>query len=611
MKKSLLYFVSLIGLLCLYSCTEPDPVYIYGNIAGKVTEEGSNNAIEGATIEISGIEQSVKTGSNGMFKFEKLPADNYTIYVSKDGYVSDSKVITVVASQTAQSDFSLLKNLPEATPSEVMLTTANNSASIELKNTRSADMKFTIQASQSWLSVSPTNGVIASKNVKILKVVADYSKIEYGEYTESVVINVGQSSLSIPVLISYTKPAYIEVTSPEAGKAYAMGTVLPINWNSNVGGTVKIELVRNGSVQQSIISSVDNYSTSNHSWGIPSLAVDAYQVRITSNETPNISGTSEVFYLEEGPTPPVVSTGEVTSITSSTITVTGSIEDLGKTYNNVTQYGHVYSEVNPNPTISDYKYNHGSTNQLLSYSTELINLKPNTRYYVRAYAENPKGISYGTAVSVTTKTADGKDPWQPTEPDENGAVDLGLSVKWATYNVGATKPEEYGDYYAWGEVETKEDYTETSYEFTKVDQYGDYYQVLPGGFSDISKTQYDPATVNWGNEWRIPRKLELVELFDKSTIVRTTYNSVEGLRVIGPNGNSIFLPASGYRNEYGGNYKGEFGYYWTSTYCDSYTWSSYKSVYIFGWNRSALGNWSTGISDIVSYYGLTIRAVRE
>ena len=194
-----------------------------------------------------------------------------------------------------------------------------------------------------------------------------------------------------------------------------------------------------------------------------------------------------------------------------------------------------------------------------------------------------RGIAYGTTVSVTTKAVDGKDPWEPTAPDENGAVDLGLSVKWAAYNVGATKPEEYGD----------------------------YYQVLPGGFSDISKTQYDPATVNWGKEWRIPRKLELVELFDKSTFVRTTYNSIEGLRVIGPNGNSIFLPASGYRNEYGGNYKGEFGYYWTSIYCDSYTWSSYKSVYIFGWNRSALGNWSTGISDIVSYYGLPIRAVKD
>jgi|GEM_PF-1303082 len=607
MKRSLLYFVSIIGFLCLYSCAEPDPVYIYGNIAGKVTEEGSNNAIEGATIEISGIEQSVKTGSNGMFKFEKLPADNYTIYVSKDGYVSDSKVITVVASQTAQSDFSLLKNLPEATPSEVLLTTANNSASIELKNTRSADMEFTIQASQPWLSVSPTNGVIASKNVKILKIVADYSKIEYGEYTESVVINVGQSSLSIPVLISYTKPAYIEVTSPEAGKVYAMGTVLPINWNSNVGGTVKIELVRNGSVQQSIISSVDNYSTGNHSWGIPSLAVDAYQVRITSNETPNISGTSEVFYLEEGPTPPVVSTGEVTSITSSAITVTGSIEDLGKTYNNVTQYGHVYSEVNPNPTISDYKYNHGSTNQLLSYSTELINLKPNTRYYVRAYAENPKGISYGTAVSVTTKTADGKDPWQPTEPDENGAVDLGLSVKWAAWNIGATKPEEYGDYYAWGEIETKVDYTMNSYMHIGKDKYGDYEYKLPDGLSDISGSKYDVAAIVWGNEWRMPTKLEMIELTDKAIFVKTSCNGIDGMRIIGPNGNSIFLPSGGYRSETGGNSVGTRGDYWLSLVNTSWP----RGAYTLSWGVSPFyGEWYN-VNEQERYLGLLIRAVRE
>lgn len=607
MKRSLLYFVSLIGLLCLYSCTEPDPVYIYGNIAGKVTEEGSNNAIEGATIEISGIEQSVKTGSNGMFKFEKLPADNYTIYVSKDGYVSDSKVITVVASQTAQSDFSLLKNLPEATPSEVLLTTANNTASIELKNTRSADMEFTIQASQPWISVSPTNGVIASKNVKILKVVADYSKIGYGEYTESVVINVGQSSLSIPILVSYTKPAYIEVTSPEAGKVYAMGTVLPINWNSNVGGTVKIELVRNGSVQQSIISSVDNYSTSNHSWGIPSLAVDAYQVRVTSNETPNITGISEVFYLEEGPTPPVVSTGEVTSITSSAITVTGTIEDLGKTYNNVTQYGHVYSEVNPNPTISDYKYNYGSTNQLLSYSTELINLKPNTRYYVRAYAENPKGIAYGTTVSVTTKTVDGKDPWEPTTPDENGAVDLGLSVKWAAYNVGATKPEEYGDYYAWGEVETKVDYTEGNYKFMYLDSYDCVEYSLPGGLNDISGTEYDAATINMGKEWRMPTKLELVELTDESTAVWTTYNGVDGMRIIGPNGNSIFLPSGGIRSEYGGQNKGKSGKYWTSSLFSDWN----RGAFIYSWGRNALGVESVGVNSEIRYIGMPIRAVRD
>lgn len=293
-------------------------------------------------MEINGIEQSVKTGSNGMFKFEKLPADNYTIYVSKDGYVADSKVVTVVATQTVQSDFSLLKNLPETNPSEVVLTTTNASSSIELTNTRSRDMNFTIHTSKPWIIVTPTSGTIASKNTKIIKISADYSTIDYGEYVESIVINVGQSSLSIPVQISYYKPAYIEITSPEQGCVYSMGNVLPIMWNSNIGGTVKIELVRNGSIQQSITSSVDNCNVGSHSWGIPSLSVDAYQVLITSNESPNISCLSKVFYIEEGPTPPIVTTGEVTAITSSNITVLGHIEDLGKTYTNVVQHGHVY-----------------------------------------------------------------------------------------------------------------------------------------------------------------------------------------------------------------------------------------------------------------------------
>lgn len=601
MKRSLLAFIAIIGLLCSYSCTEPDPVYIYGNIAGKVTEEGSNNAIEGATIEISGIEQSVKTGSNGMFKFEKLPADNYTIYVSKDGYVADSKIITVVASQTTQSDFSLQKNLPEAAPSEVALTTVNASASIGLTNTRSADINFTIQTSQPWLSVSPTNGTIATKNKRIIKVTADYSSIDYGEYAESIVINVGQSSLSIPVQISYFRPSYIEITSPENGKVYSMGNVLPIEWNSNIGGSVKIELVRNGTVQRSIVTSVDNYTTSNHSWGIPSLAEDAYQILITSNESSSISATSGVFYLEEGPTPPVVSTGEVTTIASSSIIVTGAIEDFGKTYNNVTQYGHVYSTVNPNPTISDYKYNHGSTNQLMSFSTELINLKPNTRYYVRAYAENPKGIAYGTSVSVTTKTVDGNEPWQPTEPDENGVVDIGLSVKWAAYNVGATKPEEYGDYYAWGEVDTKVDYTEGNYIYSPKDSYSLVYS-LPDGLKDVSGTKYDAATVNCGNDLRIPTKLELMELLENSELITCELNGIKGVRVIGPNGNSIFLPAAGWRDNYGLQAKGKSCNYWTSTLFEDYCCDQ-------AYNLEGL-NSSIGVFNRFRYWGLTIRPVQ-
>lgn len=603
-------------LSCSYSCNEPDPIYIYGNIAGKVTEEGSNNAIEGATIEISGIEQSIKTGSNGMFKFEKLPADNYTIYVSKDGYVADSKIVTVVATQTTQSDFSLLKNLPEVTPSEITLTTVNTSASIELKNTRSADMDFTIQTSQPWMSVAPTHGTIASKNTRIIKITADLSAIDYGEYTESVVINVGQSSLSIPIQVSYYKPSFIEITSPEQGKVYQMGTVLPIIWESNVGGTVKIELVRNGSIQQSIASLVDNYNDkSSHSWGIPALAMDAYQIRISSNESPNTYDLSEVFYLEEGPTPPVVSTGEVTVITSSSITILGHIEDMGKTYSEITQYGHVYSETNPNPTISDYKYNHGSTNQTISYSSELTNLKPNTRYYVRAYAENPKGFAYGTTISVTTQTIDGSEPWQPTEPDETGAVDLGLSVKWAACNLGAASPEEYGDYYAWGEVESKIDYTEPNYKHVDIEisasgDYTFYNYILPDGLSDISGTVHDAASVNWGSGWRMPTKLEMMELLENGNIILATYNGVDGARIVGPNGNSIFLPFAGFRNEYGIFGKGVDGYYWSSVTSGIAHLDRHSYVLNFYYSAFYKEHYAS-ISEEARYCGLTIRGVKD
>ena len=601
-------------LLCSYSCNEPDPIYIYGNIAGKVTEEGSNNAIEGATIEISGIEQSIKTGSNGMFKFEKLPADNYTIYVSKDGYVADSKIVTVVSTQTTQSDFSLLKNLPEVTPSEITLTTVNTSASIELKNTRSADMDFTIQTSQPWMSVAPTHGTIASKNTRIIKITADLSAIDYGEYTESVVINVGQSSLSIPIQVSYYKPSFIEITSPEQGKVYQMGTVLPIIWESNVGGTVKIELVRNGSIQQSIASLVDNYNDkSSHSWGIPALAMDAYQIRISSNESPNAYDLSEVFYLEEGPTPPVVSTGEVTVITSSSITILGHIEDMGKTYSEITQYGHVYSETNPNPTISDYKYNNGSTNQTISYSSELTNLKPNTRYYVRAYAENPKGFAYGTTISVTTQTIDGSEPWQPTEPDETGAVDLGLSVKWAACNLGAASPEEYGDYFAWGEVEPKIDYTEPNYKHVDIEISGDYTfynYILPDGLSDISGTVHDAASANWGSGWRMPTKLEMMELLENGDLILATYNGVDGARIVGPNGNSIFLPFGGFRSEYGISGKGVDGYYWSSVTSDITYRDKHSYVLSFYYSAFYKEHYAS-ISDEVRYFGLTIRGVKD
>ena len=138
-------------------------------------------------------------------------------------------------------------------------------------------------------------------------------------------------------------------------------------------------------------------------------------------------------------------------------------------------------------------------------------------------------------------------------------VDLGLpsGLKWATCNVGASKPEEYGNYYAWGETSTKSNYTTDN-------------SVTNGkNFSDIGgNPAYDVARKQWGSSWRLPTKAEFEELLNENncTWTWTTQNGIKGYKVTSKkNGNSIFVPAAGWRNGTSLYYQGTYGFYWSST----------------------------------------------
>ncbi|MGM9746479.1 MAG: AarF/UbiB family protein [Paludibacteraceae bacterium] len=153
-------------------------------------------------------------------------------------------------------------------------------------------------------------------------------------------------------------------------------------------------------------------------------------------------------------------------------------------------------------------------------------------------------------------------------------VDLGLpsGLKWATCNVGATTPEGYGNYYAWGETTPKDYYDWSTYkygsdydELTKYCTDSDYGK---DGFADY-KTVLDPeddaARANWGGSWRMPTDAEWQELIDKCTWTWTTLNGKNGYEVKGTNGNSIFLPAAGYRNDDDLGSAGNRGDYWSGS----------------------------------------------
>jgi len=180
-------------------------------------------------------------------------------------------------------------------------------------------------------------------------------------------------------------------------------------------------------------------------------------------------------------------------------------------------------------------------------------------------------------------------------------VDLGLSVLWAAYNVGATSPEEYGGYYAWGETETKSNYTFETYKYG----YGDYEFTHIG--DDISGTQYDVATVKWGADARMPRKDEIIDLVEKCTWASATYNGVRGVRVTGPNGNSIFLPFAGYRGGTDIYDEGAGGYYWSGTLDGDYEYDAYGfGLYM---NDGGLDYyWGGGGYRVI---GLSVRPVSE
>ncbi|MBO5615461.1 MAG: hypothetical protein J5932_04985 [Prevotella sp.] len=119
-------------------------------------------------------------------------------------------------------------------------------------------------------------------------------------------------------------------------------------------------------------------------------------------------------------------------------------------------------------------------------------------------------------------------------------VDLGLSVYWCSCNVGAESPEEYGDYYAWGETKPKSSYRRENYSYynTETETYTDIGE-------NISGTEYDAATVNLGSDWKMPTKDEFQELLDNCTWEWTQISGVNGYKITGSNGNSIFIPATG------------------------------------------------------------------
>ena len=210
-----------------------------------------------------------------------------------------------------------------------------------------------------------------------------------------------------------------------------------------------------------------------------------------------------------------------------------------------------------------------------------------------------------------------------TTPSPVEYVDLGLpsGLKWAKCNLGASKPSDYGDYYAWGETAPKKIYNWVTYKWMKAGQsdekYITKYTIADGQTEAIwydsarkfigdNKTVLDAAddaaTQQLGSPWRMPTKVDIKELKDNCIWTRIEQDGVSGYQVEGPNGNVIFLPAAGARKGSGLQSAGTYGNYWSSSLDTAY---SYLARYL---------SFDSGAHDWVSYqyryYGYSVRPVR-
>ena len=236
---------------------------------------------------------------------------------------------------------------------------------------------------------------------------------------------------------------------------------------------------------------------------------------------------------------------------------------------NILDYGVCYSSSAQTPTIKNSPFKQAANE---NFSLLLEDLKANTVYYYRTYLGIDGEYVYGEVKSFKTKKELGEE------------VDLGLSVNWRGWNVGATKAEEYGNYFAWGETEQKEEYTWQTYFENPYDE-NDYW-VGCATTTDITGSDKDAATVVLGEKWRTPTSEEMKELMDNCTWKWTTMNEVNGYmvesNVAGYEGNYIFLPAAGNYDKKDVKNKGSYGGYCTSTPLSSESKAAAYNLYFYG-----------------------------
>ena len=546
--KKLFMFLSVV--LLAFACSSDEDV-LTGSIQGTVTEMIAGETLPIADVMVSIDEgSSVRTDNNGHYSFNDIDAKPYKLRFNKDGFRVTTRDVNVIAGKSIICDVTLeseKKDLITIEPSSLYFGTLLTELPITLVNNGTKDLQWNLDIGKNsnWLSVSPMTGIIKSEKSQSI-IFSVNRECMTGKKMAIVNLKAGESTfpISIECDIDYGSPQMIvEPSNIDFGTNLSEQNLTIKNI-----GTISMDWKIKGEMNSCLALSENHGSVPSGSNNIIKLTLDRNKL------TENLNTS---FIITDGHDDRIVKVSALFSKPIANFVVEPSILDFGE---QISELPFVIKNVGNMNLVWHLK---NVNSNILSFNTKdgLISPNESKKVVVKIDRKNLKEdmktcfiVTDGNSeITVDVFVKKGN-----TDTDTHEYVDLGLpsGVKWATCNIGASSPEEYGDYFAWGETKPKDSYSKENSETYGVR----FYEPSISGDS-----KYDAARVAWGGKWRIPTLNEIKELVTKCKWSRTKYNNVEGMNVTGPNGKRIFLPAAGGRIDNELTDDVEYGIFWGAT----------------------------------------------
>lgn len=391
----------LLMLIGMSGCVEPE-IEVFGSISGVVKNSQTNKILEGVKVTLSPGGNSQITGQDGTFTFESLDQSEYTLSFVKGGYEDESQKVSVKPGLSASVQVGMFPIVPELELSTAVLDFGEelSTLSIDISNKGKGELKWMVAEDIEWLEASVAEGVTTTEKSSVVFTISR-AALEEGNHMESFVISSNGGSATVMVMVGVATVRF-EVIPAEVDFSTVTNTIQltlknlgqkSLEWNANVS---KEWLTL--SKDTGMITKEDYVNAIVSREGLSPGSYTADIIFVSDGGEISVPVRMEVAVDEK----PTVAVESISGVSYNGAVLHGTMVSVGS--DKVTRHGFCWSSTNEMPTIDDEFSNLGDSTTPEAFESVISNLSADTKYYVRAYAENSVGISYSEKVQTFTTT---------------------------------------------------------------------------------------------------------------------------------------------------------------------------------------------------------------